>query len=190
LSGQIFACLSALSFRQIALGHYDLISQHSADDVAEKGALLDETNPVSEGLKEGVPVSEEKPSGQKCDKPATAEGTSRLSHRSEFFNGALIFTLQLAFAHRLGWLAMTQMRETHHLKDKIIGLLAMAVVAVVLLMSFGIVGDARALSLRGHRRNDGLRVPTDPTDPLAKSFVFSLFTLVVPWFRILSSLPA
>lgn len=166
---------------------YDIISQPCAGDVTEIEALLDETSPVIEGPKEGVTVSEEKRSGQKCSKPAT-EGTSRL-HQSEFFKSALIFSTQLFLAHRLGWLAMTQVRETHYLEDKLKGLVAIGVVTAVLLMSFGPVGDARALSLRRYRRKDGLTAPTDPTDHLTKYFLFSFLALVVPWFRILSSLP-
>lgn len=166
---------------------YELILHHSADDVTEKRAAQAESIPTAGGAEDKPADAEDNLTTQSQGSP-TSETTVSPLHQSEFFKAAVIFSIQVVVAHRLGVLTVRRIDETKILVDKIIGLLVMAVGTIALLMSCGIVGGARAFALRGYRTSDGARAPTASKDSLTKFIVFSFLTLLVPWFRILCTL--
>lgn len=164
---------------------YDLIPPGCADIVTEQTDPADGINPTAEVPEARVPPCRDESSGHKS--VSKTEGVSR-PKQSKYTKGVLIYGLQILLAHRLGALATRRVQETHNFADKFLGLLAMSVVTLLVLISLGHLETSRSVTLRGYRTHGRYEPLTSLSDPWTLFVVFTFFTLMAPWLRLLFSL--
>lgn len=111
----------------------------------------------------------------------TATDTSRQS-TGKLWGTALIFSIQLLLAHRVGVLAVRHMRQTQG-AGKLIGILGTTIVTILVSLAMGFIMNARSSQLRGYRTADLSRAPTDTSDPLSRFLFYSWLSLLIPCIR-------